>query len=161
MVEGGARGVLGLEQLAEQVHARHEPDGSLVVRDHHEPVRPLQEQVAQRFQEIEPVVAQRRVLGVDHHAVEECIDRCAKRGQPSQGSRVIAIGEQRFEPISIGEDRAFIRACHRRGISTFSADRFNFTQVRSGDNTWLIDDQSFRQGTLDVDTSDDTHRINR
>ena len=71
------------------------------------------------------------------------------------------VDDQRFDPISIGEDRAFIAACHRRGISTFSADRFNFTQVRSGDNTWLVDDETFRHGTLDVDPSAGEHRIDR
>lgn len=71
------------------------------------------------------------------------------------------VGDQRFDDISIGEDRAFIAACHRRGISTFSSDRFNFTQVRSGDNTWTIDDDTFRRGTLDIDPNTDVHRIDR
>ena len=56
----------------------------------------------------------------------------------------------RFPDISLGEDGAFLAACHRRGISTFSADRFNFVQVRAGDNTWSIDDEGFLVGTVPV-----------
>ena len=41
------------------------------------------------------------------------------------------VDDQQFADISIGEDRDFIRRCHRRGISTFSGDRFNYTVVRS------------------------------
>jgi hypothetical protein len=61
------------------------------------------------------------------------------------------VGAVRFPDISIGEDRAFIAACHRSGQSTFSADRFNFVQVRSGDNTWRIGDHEFLAGTVPVD----------
>ena len=53
------------------------------------------------------------------------------------------VGDLRFEDLSLGEDRRFIAACHRAGISTFSADRFNFTQVRSDDNEWPIDRARF------------------
>ena len=53
------------------------------------------------------------------------------------------IGDQRFDDVSIGEDRAFLAQCHRRGFSTFSADRFNFVQMRTGSNTWTIDDATF------------------
>jgi len=42
----------------------------------------------------------------------------------------------RFPDVSIGEDQGFIAACHRHGIPTFGADRFNFVQVRHGENTW-------------------------
>ena len=59
-------------------------------------------------------------------------------------------GDLRFADISLGEDRAFIRACHRRGLSTFSADRFNFVQVRSTDNTWAAGVDDFLVGTLPV-----------
>ncbi|MEM1335641.1 MAG: hypothetical protein AAGG08_19525, partial [Actinomycetota bacterium] len=55
-----------------------------------------------------------------------------------------------FEEISLGEDQAFLRACHRRGISTFSADRFNFVQLRSGDNTWRVSDELFLDGAITV-----------
>ena len=50
----------------------------------------------------------------------------------------------RFPDVSVGEDQGFIVACLRRGISTFSADRFNYVQVRAADNTWRADDESYR-----------------
>lgn len=53
------------------------------------------------------------------------------------------VGELAFEDISIGEDRAFIAACHRAGVPTFSADRFNFVQRRGEENTWRVDRPSF------------------
>jgi glycosyltransferase involved in cell wall biosynthesis len=59
-------------------------------------------------------------------------------------------GSVSFPDVSIGEDREFIARCHRRGISTFSADRFNFVQVRSGDNTWSIGDDEFAATTIPV-----------
>jgi hypothetical protein len=61
------------------------------------------------------------------------------------------IGDQRFEDISLGEDRAFLAQCHRRGFSTFSADRFNFVQVRTGRNTWTIDDATFLADSVPAD----------
>lgn len=60
------------------------------------------------------------------------------------------VGEQEFDDISLGEDRAFLARCHRRGLSTFSADRFNFTQVRTGKNTWSVPDHVFIAGALNV-----------
>jgi glycosyltransferase involved in cell wall biosynthesis len=60
-------------------------------------------------------------------------------------------GDLRFADISLGEDRAFIGACHRRGLSTFSADRFNFVQVRSTDNTWRVGRDDFLKSTMRVD----------
>jgi hypothetical protein len=63
------------------------------------------------------------------------------------------IGEQQFADISLGEDRAFLATCHRRGFSTFSADRFNFVQMRTGSNTWTIDDAAFLTDSIPVDPS--------
>ncbi|MDC3331888.1 glycosyltransferase family 2 protein [Ilumatobacter sp.] len=63
------------------------------------------------------------------------------------------IGDQRFEDISLGEDRAFLAQCHRRGFSTFSADRFNFVQMRTGSNTWTIDDAAFSTDSIPVKQS--------
>ena len=60
------------------------------------------------------------------------------------------IGDQQFEDISLGEDRAFLAQCHRRGFSTFSGDRFNFTQMRTGSNTWTIDDATFLNDSIPV-----------
>jgi hypothetical protein len=61
------------------------------------------------------------------------------------------IGDQRFDDVSLGEDRAFLAQCHRRGFSTFSADRFNFLQMRTGSNTWAFADASFLEGATAVD----------
>lgn len=70
-------------------------------------------------------------------------------------------GSLEFEDRSLGEDRAFIAACHRRGVSTFSADRFGFIQRRGGENTWPIDDDSFRRSTRRVDPDDPVHVVER
>ncbi len=61
------------------------------------------------------------------------------------------IGEQRFDDISLGEDRAFLAECHRRGFSTFAADRFNFIQMRTGVNSWAIDDTAFLEHSVAID----------
>ena len=71
------------------------------------------------------------------------------------------VGGQQFDDISLGEDRAFLAACHRRGVSTFAADRFNFVQVRTGDNTWRVPDDVFLRNTLTVDAADPIHRVDR
>jgi hypothetical protein len=71
------------------------------------------------------------------------------------------VGDQQFDDISLGEDRAFLAACHRRGISTFSADRFNFTQVRSTHNTWQPGHDAFMVGSQVIDAGLPEHRINR
>lgn len=63
------------------------------------------------------------------------------------------VGDQQFDDISLGEDRAFLARCHRRGISTFSADRFNFVQMRTGTNTWVVDDDTFLRNSIAVDES--------
>jgi len=68
------------------------------------------------------------------------------------------VGDQRFDDISLGEDRAFIARCHRRGISTFSADRFNFTQVRGAHNTWQMADDEFLSGAIAVDADETIDR---
>lgn len=70
------------------------------------------------------------------------------------------VGDQRFDDVSIGEDRAFLTGCHRRGISTFSADRFNFTQVRGTHNTWQMDRLDFLVDTIPV-PADEVGSIDR
>lgn len=70
-------------------------------------------------------------------------------------------GDLAFPEISLGEDRAFLAACHRRGLSTFSADRFNFLQSRGSDNTWSIADEAFLQGCQVVDADDPAHAVDR
>jgi hypothetical protein len=70
-------------------------------------------------------------------------------------------GGLEFEDRSLGEDRAFLAACHRRGVSTYSADRFCFVQRRGGDNTWAISDERFLGGCLDVDPGAPEHVVDR
>jgi hypothetical protein len=59
-------------------------------------------------------------------------------------------GEVRFADRSLGEDGAFIAACHRRGVSTFAADRFNYVQTRATDNTWATTRTAFLEQTIAV-----------
>ena len=71
------------------------------------------------------------------------------------------VGDLRFEDISLGEDRAFLAACHRRGASTFSADRFGFVQHRGRGNTWSISDDDFLVGCVRVDPDRPEHQVER
>jgi cellulose synthase/poly-beta-1,6-N-acetylglucosamine synthase-like glycosyltransferase len=71
------------------------------------------------------------------------------------------VDDQGFAALSVGEDRDFIRRCHRRGISTYSSDRFNYTVVRSGTNTWEIDDEKFTAGALQYGVDWDPAQIDR
>lgn len=68
-------------------------------------------------------------------------------------------GALAFEDRSIGEDRAFLRACHRRGLSTFSADRFGFVQHRGDDNTWRATAEQFLVGAVEIDPAATEHAI--
>lgn len=71
------------------------------------------------------------------------------------------VGDLWFDDISLGEDRAFIAACHRRGWATFAADRFNFIQCRGADNTWSVPDERFLAGCRRVDRGDWVHAVDR
>lgn len=71
------------------------------------------------------------------------------------------LDDQRFADLSLGEDRDFIRRCHRRGISTFSGDRFNYTVVRSDANTWMIDEAQFVAGSIRYQADWDPTEIDR
>lgn len=70
-------------------------------------------------------------------------------------------GGIRFADVSLGEDRAFLAACHRHGVSTFSADRFGFVQRRGVDNTWTIADEEFLARCLPVRADDPVHFVER
>lgn len=70
------------------------------------------------------------------------------------------VGDQRFNDVSLGEDREFLTECHRRGVSSFSADRFNFVQLRTGTNTWAISDSAFLEGSCPV-MPDEVEHIDR
>lgn len=71
------------------------------------------------------------------------------------------VDDQPFADVSIGEDRQFIARCHRRGISTFSADRFNYTIVRSGANTWTIPTDAFSAQAIALGGNIDSGEIER
>lgn len=58
------------------------------------------------------------------------------------------LGDVRFADVSLGEDASLLAACRRRGLDLFAADRFNYVQVRHGDNTWVIDEQKYLQGAV-------------
>lgn len=73
----------------------------------------------------------------------------------------LRVGDLRFDDVSLGEDRAYLRACHRRGVSTFSADRFGFVQRRGRDNTWTISDGAFLADCVRVEPDDPNHRVDR
>lgn len=46
-----------------------------------------------------------------------------------------------FPHVAVGEDSAFLRAVHAAGKVVYSADRFNYFQVRTGrGHTWQVDD---------------------
>jgi len=57
-------------------------------------------------------------------------------------------GEQDFDNTSLGEDRAFLAQVHRRRLTVFAADRFNFLQSRASDNTWKLSDADFAKDCL-------------
>lgn len=46
-----------------------------------------------------------------------------------------------FPALGLGEDTAFLRSAGQAGLQIYSADRFNFYQVRAGDgHTWKVQD---------------------
>lgn len=85
-------------------------------------------------------------------------------GTMSGGTFVIdrdIVDDQPFADVSLGEDRDYLRRAHRRGISTFAIDRFNYTVVRSGHNTWTIPVESLLAGAIRLDTAEDASQIDR
>jgi hypothetical protein len=49
-----------------------------------------------------------------------------------------------FPHVAVGEDTGFLRAAHSAGRVIYSADRFNYFQVRTGaGHTWQMDDAEF------------------
>jgi hypothetical protein len=46
-----------------------------------------------------------------------------------------------FPHLAVGEDTGFLRAASAAGRTVYSADRFNYFQVRTGaGHTWQVDD---------------------
>jgi|GEM_PF-3944874 len=83
------------------------------------------------------------------HLIEQVIDSVAAQAHHD---------DEQFPDVSLGEDRAFLERCHRRGISTFAADRFGFVQTRAADNTWTLPDADFLVGTVAADGSNEAFR---
>ena len=49
--------------------------------------------------------------------------------------------EHPFQPVTVGEDTGFLRDVRGAGKTIYSADRFNYFQVRTGNgHTWQVDD---------------------
>ena len=58
-----------------------------------------------------------------------------------------------FESVPRGTDSLFLNKVRARGLTVFSADRFNFCQVRHADvtsHTWAIEDEEFLKACDDV-----------
>ncbi|MBD7994482.1 glycosyltransferase [Arthrobacter sp. Sa2CUA1] len=55
--------------------------------------------------------------------------------------------EHPFPALGLGEDTGFLRAAAQAGLRIYSADRFNFFQIRSGaEHTWQIADAELLAG---------------
>jgi len=67
----------------------------------------------------------------------------------------------RFRDLSIGEDGAFIADCQRAGHAVYAADRFNYVQYRTGDNTWSRDRADYLRKAVVEDSSDPISLIER
>ncbi|WP_306903612.1 glycosyltransferase family protein [Arthrobacter pascens] len=60
---------------------------------------------------------------------------------PTIMARREVFNDHPFQHVAVGEDTGFLRAAHDAGRSIYSADRFNYFQVRTGDgHTWQIED---------------------
>ena len=71
------------------------------------------------------------------------------------------VGGLWFRDISLGEDRAIIGDCNRRGIPTFAADRFNFLYRRSAGSAWSQTRDELMQKSLLIGTGLDLDGIDR
>lgn len=63
------------------------------------------------------------------------------------------VGDIAFEAVPRGTDSRFLNAVRARGLSVFSADRYNFCQVRHADvtsHTWNIDEEEFLKACIEV-----------
>ena len=63
------------------------------------------------------------------------------------------VGDIRFESVPGGTDSRFLEAVKDAGLEIFSADRYNFCQVRRADptsHTWAIDDEEFLRNCVAV-----------
>ena len=66
-----------------------------------------------------------------------------------------------FRDISLGEDRAIITDCNKRGIPTFAADRFNFVYRRTAGSAWDQTREEFVHGSILIGNGLDLDDIDR
>jgi spore maturation protein CgeB len=60
---------------------------------------------------------------------------------PTIMARREVFADHPFQHVTVGEDTGFLRAAHAAGRIIYSADRFNYFQVRTGDgHTWQVED---------------------
>ena len=60
---------------------------------------------------------------------------------PTMVGRRDVFTDHPFERVAVGEDTGFLRAAHAAGKIIYSADRFNYFQVRTGGgHTWQVED---------------------
>ena len=71
------------------------------------------------------------------------------------------LGDLGFRDLSVGEDRALLGDCNRRGISTFSADRFGFAYRRASDHSWAVPLDAFVEGSIPIGAGLPLDRIDR
>lgn len=71
------------------------------------------------------------------------------------------VGGLWFRDISLGEDRAIITDCNKRGIATFAADRFNFVYCRTSGSAWGQTREEFVQRSIPVGAGWDLEAIDR
>ncbi|MGB3735845.1 MAG: glycosyltransferase family A protein [Ilumatobacter sp.] len=66
-----------------------------------------------------------------------------------------------FRDISLGEDRAIVTDCNKRGIPTFAADRFNFVYRRTTGSAWGQTQEEFVRRSMSIGTGLDLDDIDR
>ena len=70
-------------------------------------------------------------------------------------------GTLRFRDRSVGEDGAFLADCQRAGHAVFAADRFNYVQHRTDDNTWQQARRHYLRNAVELATEDPIGLIER
>lgn len=66
-----------------------------------------------------------------------------------------------FRDISLGEDRAIITDCNKRGIATFAADRFNLLYRRTSGSAWGQTSEEFALRSISLGSGFNLSEIDR
>lgn len=64
----------------------------------------------------------------------------------------------KFPPLNLGEDTGFLHSCALAGITTYSADRYNYAVIRHNplyDHTWQVDHDTLLNTAQFVAVTDD------